>query len=285
MAVISTLLFAGPRAEELCNLLWRDVDLANGRIIIGRSKTQAGLREIDLLPVLRDTLATHKANAYRCDPDELVFPTATGGRRDRHNLRSRTLGLAIKRADELLAKRGQPSLPRGLTTHKLRHTFASILVATGEDPASVMAQLGHAHPAFTLRVYTHLMRRGKEERARLKALVQGEVTGVDDDRVAGGGGGRVMTAAIGIAILVVAGIWLFGGLLARWAGVLLVVAGSVGLASTGNANGLLLVALGIALWLVGHLLYRMRRGAWKSALAERLCLALLPQRSEDPWRS
>jgi integrase len=174
VAVISTLLFAGPRAEELCNLRWRDVDLANGRIHIGRSKTQAGLREIDLLPVLRDTLATHKASAYRSGPDDLVFPTETGGRRDRNNLRSRTLGLAIKRADELLAKRGQPSLPRGLTTHKLRHTFASILVATGEDPASVMAQLGHAHPAFTLRVYTHLMRRGKEERARLKALVQGE---------------------------------------------------------------------------------------------------------------
>lgn len=176
VAVISTLLFAGPRAEELCSLLWRDVDLANGRIHIGRSKTQAGLREIDLLPVLRDTLATHKANAYRSGPDDLVFPTETGGRRDRNNLRSRTLGLAIKRADELLVQRGQPSLPRGLTTHKLRHTFASILVATGEDPASVMAQLGHAHPAFTLRVYTHLMRRGKEERARLKALVEGEGT-------------------------------------------------------------------------------------------------------------
>ena len=174
LAVISTLLFAGPRAEELCNLLWRDIDLANGRVLIGRSKTQAGVREIDLLPVLRDTLAAHKASAYRSGPDDLVFPTATGGRRDRHNLRSRTLGLSIKRADELLAQRGQPSLPRGLTTHKLRHTFASILVACGEDPASVMAQLGHAHPAFTLRVYTHLMRRGKDERARLKALVQGE---------------------------------------------------------------------------------------------------------------
>ena len=174
LAVISTLLFAGPRAEELCNLLWRDVDLANGRLFLGRSKTQAGLREIDLLPILRDTLAAHKAAAYRCEPDDLVFPTATGGRRDRNNLRNRTLGLAIKRADELLARRGQPSLPRGLTTHKLRHTFASILVACGEDPASVMTQLGHAHPAFTLRVYTHLMRRGKEERARLKALVRGE---------------------------------------------------------------------------------------------------------------
>lgn len=87
-----------------------------------------------------------------------------------------------------------------------------------------------------------------------------------------------MTAAIGI--LVVAGIWLFGSLLARWAGVLLVAAGSMGLASTGEPNGLVLVALGVVLWLVGHLLYRMRRGAWKSTLAERLCLAVLPQRPE-----
>jgi len=90
-----------------------------------------------------------------------------------------------------------------------------------------------------------------------------------------------MTSATGVAILVVAGIWLFGSLLARWAGALLVVAGSVGLASIGDPNGFLLVALGAALWLIGHCLYRMRRGAWKSALAECLCLTLLPQRSED----
>lgn len=79
-----------------------------------------------------------------------------------------------------------------------------------------------------------------------------------------------MTSAIGVAILGVIGIWLFGGLLARWIGVLLVIAGSAGLASTGNANGLLLVTLGAALWLIGHLLYRVRRGIWKSALVERV---------------
>lgn len=79
-----------------------------------------------------------------------------------------------------------------------------------------------------------------------------------------------MTSAIGVTILVVAGIWLFGGLLARWAGVLLVAAGSIVLASTGDPSGLLIVALGGALWLVGHLLYRMRRRVWKSALAERV---------------
>jgi len=172
-AIIATLVFAGPRAHELCHLLWRDVDLANGRIQIGRSKTQAGLREIPLLPILRDEVLDHKANSNPSGPDDLVFPTGTGGTRDKDNLRNRILAAAAKRADELLDDRGQTPLPRGLTPHKLRHTFASILVACGEDPASVMAQLGHTDPKFTLRVYTHLMRRGPAERARLRALVHG----------------------------------------------------------------------------------------------------------------
>ncbi len=103
-----------------------------------------------------------------------VFPTGTGGHRDKDNLRNRILASAVKRADQLLEARGQTPLPRGVTPHKLRHTFASILIATGEDPASVMAQLGHTDPKFTLRVYTHIMRRGPAERAQLKALVKGD---------------------------------------------------------------------------------------------------------------
>jgi integrase len=178
-AIISTLILAGPRASELCNMLWRDVDLSNGRIFIGRSKTQAGLREIPLRLALRDELAAHKARALRSEPDALVFPTGTGGRRDKNNIRSRVLPPALERADQLLGERGHVPLPLGVTTHKLRHTFASILIACGEDPASVMAQLGHTDPKFTLRVYTHMMRRGPAERARLKALV-GEGKGIDE---------------------------------------------------------------------------------------------------------
>ena len=180
--IIATLLFAGPRAGELCGLVWRDIDLANGRIHIGRSKTHAGLREINLLPVLRDELVLQKARAYRCGPEDPVFPTATGGRRDKDNLRNRILASAVKRADELLEERSALPLPRGLTPHKLRHTFASILIATGEDPASVMGQLGHTDPKFTLRVYTHIMRRGKGERERLKALVEGKAMTLDESR-------------------------------------------------------------------------------------------------------
>lgn len=173
-AILATLVLAGPRAHELCNLLWRDIDLANGRLHIGRSKTAAGRREIKMLPVLRDVLAAHKARAYRSGPEDLVFPTGTGGRRNKDNLRGRVLGAAVERADEVLAARGRVPLPKGLTPHKLRHTFASVLIACGEDPASVMRQLGHTDPAFTLRTYTHLMSREPGERGRLKALVNGE---------------------------------------------------------------------------------------------------------------
>ena len=88
-------------------------------------------------------------------------------------MRTRVLAPVARRADELLRERGHGPLPEGLTPHKLRHTFASVLLACGEDPASVMAQLGHSDPKFTLRIYTHLMRREPAERARLKALVAG----------------------------------------------------------------------------------------------------------------
>ena len=170
-ATVATLLLAGPRASELCQLRWRDVDLAGGRLHIGRSKTQAGLREITLLALLRDELAAHKATSARTGPDDLVFPTSQGAIRDKDNLRNRVLAPVVERADRLLTTRGHPPLPAGITPHKLRHTFASLLVACGEDPASVMAQLGHTDPKFTLRVYAHVMHRDPAERVRLQTLV------------------------------------------------------------------------------------------------------------------
>jgi integrase len=173
-AIIATLVFAGPRAHELCNLLWRDVDLANGRIGIGRSKSQAGLREISILPVLHDYLAAHKAASYRGQPEALVFSNVSGGALNKDSLRKGVLIAAFERTDALLEARAQVPLPVGLTAHKLRHTFASLLIACGEDPNSVMAQLGHSDPKFTLRVYSHLMAREPAERSRLKALVRGE---------------------------------------------------------------------------------------------------------------
>jgi integrase len=170
-ALIATLVLAGPRAHEVSYLLWRDIDFTTNRIEVGRSKTDAGMRQITMRGLLRRILANHKKNSTNTGPDDPVFVTETGRPRSVDNIRNRTLQPLLIHADALLAARDEVPLPAGITPHKLRHTFASILVACGEDPASVMAQIGHTDPRFTLKVYTHMMRRDPEERARLKAYV------------------------------------------------------------------------------------------------------------------
>lgn len=183
-AAIAVLLLGGGRASATGALLWRDVDLANGRLLIGRDKTDAGMREVDMLPLLREILTEHKAASRATGPDDAVFVTARGKPRDRHNIRQRVVAPVVDRADALLAARDDQPLPAGITPHKLRHTFASILVAIGRDPTNVMEQLGHADPAFTLRVYAHIMRRSDGERERLRALVEEGVWGPNSHKAA-----------------------------------------------------------------------------------------------------
>ncbi|HEV2980647.1 MAG TPA: tyrosine-type recombinase/integrase [Solirubrobacteraceae bacterium] len=87
------------------------------------------------------------------------------------NVRKRILAKAVERANEHLEKVGSVPLPHGLTPHKLRDTFASLLVALGTDPGAVMDELGHTDPGFTLRVYRHGMRRDQRSKDRLSVLV------------------------------------------------------------------------------------------------------------------
>jgi integrase len=170
-ALLSTLVFAGLRIGELTALQWRDVDLAGGRLTVRASKTDAGMRQVDLLPALRDELAAYKAQAASTSPNALVFTTAAGSDLIQGNIRRRVLDKAVAKANEKLADADDVPLPEGLTPHKLRHTFASILVALGVDPGSVMDQIGHTDPGFTLRVYRHGMRRDDAAQEHLRALV------------------------------------------------------------------------------------------------------------------
>jgi integrase len=58
-AIVATLVFAGLRIGELLDLRWRDLDLVAGHITVRASKTDAKLP--------------------RRGPDDLMFPTTTGG--------------------------------------------------------------------------------------------------------------------------------------------------------------------------------------------------------------
>jgi hypothetical protein len=80
-----------------------------------------------------------------------------------------------------------------------------------------------------------------------------------------------MTASsLGIAILALAGAWLFGSLLARLGGALLMLVGLVGVAATGDANGLVVFVLGAGMWLAGHWHYALRHRFYKSPVTERV---------------
>lgn len=60
-ALLATLTLAGLRISEAFDLRWRDVDLPAGRLRVADSKTDAGARQVDLLPALREELSIHKA--------------------------------------------------------------------------------------------------------------------------------------------------------------------------------------------------------------------------------
>jgi hypothetical protein len=55
------------------------------------------------------------------------------------------------------------------------------MVALGNNPQAIMEQTGHTDPSFTLRVYTHGMRRDQASKDRLHQLVGATVEAEAND--------------------------------------------------------------------------------------------------------
>ena len=166
--MLATIVYAGLRIERLLSLRWRNVDTTNGKIRVGKSKTDAGVRSVNMVPMLKSILQTLE----RGKPDAYVFPTGRDGKQSDDNFRSRVLAPAVKLADIKLEADGEAPLPEGLTPHSLRHTFGSALAMLDKSPNYVMGQLGHTDPKFTLKLYTHTM--DEDGKDALRALYEGE---------------------------------------------------------------------------------------------------------------
>jgi integrase len=170
-ALLATAIMAGGlRVSELTHLRWRDVDLRGGSLRVATSKTAAGVRRVSVDPELVQLLREHKIASQWSQPDDFVFPGRVRDRpRERNSVRTRVLYPAVDRANELLEREGEPPLPKGITFHSLRRTYAGLRAELGEHPAVTAAQMGHRDPRMTLRVYTDVT--GMRPQTRLGGLL------------------------------------------------------------------------------------------------------------------
>ena len=166
---------AGCRVGEAIGLRWTAVDLTEGTVrfirsvtqvggrrVEGKPKTEAGERMVALPAQTVDLLREHRARqeAARAErgsgwnPDDLVFPSRAGTALFYRN---------VRRAWVVLRQRaGLP--PRKL--HVLRHTNASLQLQAGVGLREMSAHLGHSDPAFTARVYAHVLEATRRQAAR-----------------------------------------------------------------------------------------------------------------------
>lgn len=164
--ILSVLAGCGLRDGEACSLNWRDVDLANGQLIIRRSKTTAGLRRVDLPMAVWDDLAARKAEV---NPEDLAGPAFVNrdGRRESVSNLGRRLKTVLRRADERLSAKGLEPIGSAVTPYSFRRLYASLRYALGDDPVYVAGQMGHADAgALSMNTYASAVRR----RARLTGV-------------------------------------------------------------------------------------------------------------------
>jgi integrase len=144
---------SGLREGELFALPGSNVDLRGGSAVVdssaykgraSRTKTPSSRRRVYLCAVAKQIL---REQLLATNPNRagLVFPAPLGGVWQKDNFMSRVFRPAVKRAKL-----------DGLTFHDLRHTCASLMIASGANPLEVAAQLGHKDARLVLQRYGHL---------------------------------------------------------------------------------------------------------------------------------
>jgi integrase len=177
--VVLFLAYTGVRFGEMAALRAGRLDLVRRRAVIAESVTVVqgkGLvwgapkthqrREVPIPRSLAAELAPHVKDLA---PDDLVFTGVRGGG---------PLRAAIFRRGHFDAAAKAIGIP-GLHPHELRHTAASLAIASGADVKVVQQMLGHASGAMTMDTYGHLFENRLDEVADALDRLR-EQSGIDE---------------------------------------------------------------------------------------------------------
>ena len=147
--LVRLLLGSGLRLGEALSLDQGDCHEDEGWVRIRKSKTS--IRAVPVSADAREAIRAARLDALRVGPREPLF---FAQRVDEHGNRDRLTGDSVSHAVPRIAEAA--GLPR-ITPHGFRHAAATIMVARGAHMRVVAAQLGHANPALTARVYAHVV--------------------------------------------------------------------------------------------------------------------------------
>jgi len=187
----------GMRRAEVSGLAWPWVDLAERELQVMQTltevrgklvwstlaeptKTDAGTRVIALDPATTAVLRAHKV---RQNGDRLALgPDWHEDAEHGALVFTRQHGHPVRPAwflDELRRRAERLGLPV-IDVHGLRHSYATAALKAGVNVHVLASRIGHADPATTLRVYSHVFRSDDHQAAALAAgaiLARGEHSG------------------------------------------------------------------------------------------------------------
>lgn len=131
----------GLRAFETCNLRWNDIDSNRGQVHVRLGK---GCKD-RVVPISDKTLQALRVYRKTYPNLNFVFKSLGSDTPINPAYIRKVLKDALHRA----------GLDETLTTHNLRHSFATHLLEAGEDIQTVQQRLGHESVAVTM-VYLHV---------------------------------------------------------------------------------------------------------------------------------
>ena len=165
-ALIMVPAMLGLRIGEVLGLTWSSIDLkahklhvrtnlvdvgkANGGRELRSPKSKSSRRVLDLPQELAHELRFWK---LKCPPSEQDFVFATIEGKPLHRKSASQIFDAAITAAEV----------KRLTLHKLRHTFASLLLSRNVPITKVSRLLGHRDSVITLKVYAHFIEDKKND--------------------------------------------------------------------------------------------------------------------------
>ncbi|WP_453992183.1 tyrosine-type recombinase/integrase [Bacillus nitroreducens] len=173
------LAFSGMRSGELCALKWTDITFKTNTIRVTKTlsnetnnmreyeltppKTDGSIRTFDVPDYVMDLLKQHKMKQMKLLNDgrkkyedfhdgNFVFCRDNGYPFAPKNI--------LVRMERLL---GFTDIKKHATPHIFRHTHISMLAAAKVDLATIMERVGHEDVKTTMRIYTHVTKKMKED--------------------------------------------------------------------------------------------------------------------------